>query len=200
MHHHRWLLALALLLAVPSRASADAGKDADAHVANATKAHAAGRFAEVAAELEAAYALDPRPELLFALGQVHVKLDQCTKAIAYYGRYLATGPALRGRDATLEAIATCQARLTTEPTTPPPEPVVEPSTRPPEPVVEPTTPPPVAATATAHAPWYRDKLGAALVGAGSAVGIVGLVVYGMASSNLTDADAATTYGAHADQR
>jgi tetratricopeptide (TPR) repeat protein len=44
------------------------------------------------AELLAAYKLSPEPPLLFALGQVELKLGRCREAIEYYERYIATNP------------------------------------------------------------------------------------------------------------
>src|SRR4051812_36772760 len=86
-----WLLGAGLALAVaPATAHADAAADSKAHVARATQAHKDGRFDDARAELEAAYGLTPRPDLLYALGQVHAKLGRCSDATAYYKRFAAT--------------------------------------------------------------------------------------------------------------
>lgn len=63
-----WLIVA--LVAAPAAARADSAEEARAHVARATRAHKEGRFDEARVELEAAYALAPRSELLYALGQV----------------------------------------------------------------------------------------------------------------------------------
>src|SRR5262245_15273374 len=81
-----WLTLLCVLLVAPASAFAGKSDQAKAHVAKATKAHKAGRYEEARAELEAAYALDPKPELLYALGQVQAKLGHCDQALDYYKR------------------------------------------------------------------------------------------------------------------
>lgn len=65
---------------------------ADAHLARARDLHAKGDFAHARDELQAAYALDPRPELLFALGQVELNLGHYQAAIGYYEKFIATNP------------------------------------------------------------------------------------------------------------
>jgi len=82
-------LFLALAIA-PAAARADNKEDARVHVANATRAHKAGHYDEARLELEAAYALDPDPAVLYALGQVHAKLGHCREATAYFTRFGAT--------------------------------------------------------------------------------------------------------------
>src|SRR5690349_15566061 len=83
-----WLF-LALAVA-PATARADNNDDAKAHVANATRAHKAGHYDEAQRELEAAYALDPDPAVLYALGQVHAKLGHCRESTTYFKRFAAT--------------------------------------------------------------------------------------------------------------
>src|SRR5262245_20944396 len=43
-------------------------------------------------ELATAYKSDPRPDLLFALGQVELNLGNFQVAIDYYEKFIATGP------------------------------------------------------------------------------------------------------------
>jgi len=61
---------LVVLLVAPASAFAGKKEEAKAHITKATKAHKDGRFEEARVELEAAYALDPNPDLLYAIGQV----------------------------------------------------------------------------------------------------------------------------------
>ena len=63
-------LVLALVAGAPA-ALAGPAEDADQHIAAAKVAHEQGNFTAALAELEAAFAIDPRRELLFAIGQVH---------------------------------------------------------------------------------------------------------------------------------
>jgi tetratricopeptide (TPR) repeat protein len=169
-----WLLGLAIAIA-PVSAHADAGADAKAHVAKATQAHKEGRFDDARVELEAAYALTPQPELLYALGQVHAKLGRCGDAAAYFRRFAAAKSDPQVARVIDDAIAACK------PAAPPPA-------APPVPAspASPAAAPPDAAA------WYRDKLGDGLVLAGATALIVGLVEYHGAVSDLDAAEQATT--------
>lgn len=57
------------------------------HVEQAIKARKDGQFEDARVELEAAFALDPQPDLLYELGQVYAKLGSCGQAITYYKRF-----------------------------------------------------------------------------------------------------------------
>ncbi len=174
------LLTLTLTLVLCAPLVAHAGDKAQPHIAKAMQAHKAGKFAEALAELQIAYELEPRPELLFALGQVNVKLDRCDDAIAYYEKYLATGPSSQPASDTREAIDVCKAKQAAAHPPPPPPP----SDSPYLPGGE------HAATRSKRAPWYTDKLGDALVAGGVAAGMIGYVLYTGARGNLDDAEAA----------
>jgi protein TonB len=167
-----WFLGLAIAIA-PVIAHADAGADAKAHVAKATQAHKEGRFDDARVELEAAYALTPQPELLYALGQVHAKLGRCGDAAAYFRRFAAAKSDPQVARVIDDAIAACK------PAAPPPAPA-------------PAPPAPPAAAPPDTAAWYRDKLGDGLVLAGATALIVGLVEYRGAVSDLDAAETAST--------
>lgn len=161
-----------LLLAVPAAALAGPKEEAQAHIAKATEAHQRSDFNAALQELEAAYALDPQPDLLYAIGQVYSKLERCADAISYYERYLATAPTLEAAGQAQEAIDACKAKL------PAPTPDPPPTTTPPP-------PPPAPA-------WYKDPIGGALVGSGLVAGALGIVFYVGARNELDDAEAAMT--------
>src|SRR5262245_1184185 len=109
------LLVLALLIGVRG-AYADSKSDAKQHFEAASAAHKAGKFRDALTELMTAYALDPKPELLYAIAQVHVKLGQCPQAITFYERFLAGNPKPEHAARARKAIDVCK----TNP--PPPEP------------------------------------------------------------------------------
>jgi tetratricopeptide (TPR) repeat protein len=170
-----WFLGLGLGLA-PAIAHANPGDDAKAHVARATQAHKEGRFDDARVELEAAYALTPKPELLYALGQVHAKLGRCGDATAYFRRFAATQSDPQVARVIDQAIAACKSAAPPPPAAPPAAPASSPATAaPPE-----------------GTRWYHDKLGDGLVLAGVAATIFGLVEYRSAVSDLDAAEAATT--------
>lgn len=164
-----------VLVLTPGVALADKNDDAKAHVAKASKAHKEGRYEEARAELEAAYALAPNPQLLYALGQVHAKLGNCQEATGYFQRFVATQNDPQIAKVVDQAVAACK------PTAPP----VAPNTAPP--------PAPAPASTTAPAPvqrasaWYQDKLGDCLVLGGVAIAVASLVEYRRALSDLDTA-------------
>jgi tetratricopeptide (TPR) repeat protein len=180
-------------LALPHAASADPKAEAKQHVDKAMKLHGEGKLAETLDELKTAYALDPQPELLYAMGQIHVGLGQCTQAITYYERFLATKPDPGTANAAKEAIDACKTNPPrVADAKPEPEPKPDPApVEPPRPIQEP-------APATASAPWYSDVLGDALVGLGIVGGVFSVVEYRAATSDRSTADRATNYQQYSD--
>lgn len=158
-------LVLALVLA-PALAHADAASDAQKHIDEATRLFGVGNAGDAIKELEAAYALDPRPEILYAFGQAYVALGRCEQAKSFFERFAAAKP----EDAALVRDVPCREL-------PPPVVVVKP--------VEPPPPPPRRIARS----WSSDTLGLAIVGAGLVLGGIGS--YGLVSSNSLRDDAAS---------
>ncbi|HEY5947192.1 MAG TPA: hypothetical protein VIV40_16930 [Kofleriaceae bacterium] len=183
------LLAIALIaLPLVAFAGPKEKNEAQKHITKATEAHQAGKYDVALTELQAAYALDPQPDLLYAIGQVHVKLGKCEDAIGSYEKFLATKPPAEPAAAAREAIENCKKQA--PPPEPAPEPTPPPQPEPPPPVVAPAPP------AAEHKAFYTDKIGSALVGVGVVSMVVGVVMYSSARSTLDDADAAPTYSRH----
>lgn len=184
MSHARPLARVAIVtaLALPAVAHAGPKEDAQAHITKAMEAHQKSDFATALSELEAAYAADPQPDLLYAIGQVYVKLDRCPDAISYYERYLATAPSLEAAGQAQEAMDACKAKLPAA--TPPP--------------AEPLKPPPPPPPQRQASPWYKDTIGDALVGGGVAAVAVGVVFYVGARGELDDAESSMTLSDYQD--
>ena len=199
--------ALAIGLAAPRLADAGPKQEARAHVERATKAHKAGDLEKALKELLAAYGLDPQPKLLYAIGQIHTKLGQCSDASEAYLRFLASGTDARTAKVVKQAIDACKPPAPPEPVKdmeePPPAPAKTepPPPPPPKPVAKTEPPPPpkrVAAmpapeppapepTSDQAKPWYRDVIGDVLVVGGVASLVLGGLAYRAA---LTDLDTA----------
>jgi tetratricopeptide (TPR) repeat protein len=190
---------LALALAMPAIAASDprSAAEANKHVAEAQRFHEQQRYADALAELEKAYALDPQPRLLFAMGQLNVQLGRCERAILYYERFLATRPGHEAATLASDAIETCK-------TAPPPAPGVEPT---PAPIAEPLPPPapppppprveaPAPAPVATRRPWYRDYVADGLVAGGIGAAIASGLSYRSALDARDRADAATEYDAY----
>lgn len=113
------------MVILPATALADKKDEAKAHVVKATKAHKDGHFEEARVELEAAYALDPNPDLLYAIGQVYAKLGKCGEATTFYKRFVATQKDPQVAKVVDQAIAACKpadAAATPLPSDSPPTP------------------------------------------------------------------------------
>ncbi len=200
----------AATIAFPSAVAADPSREAAAHVAAATEAHKEGRYEDALVELEKAYDLDPQPSILYAFGQVHVKLGKCQSAIDYYTQYLGTNPPAGPAQNATQAINACKvvmaqqgaASRTVDPA--PAEPVAHP----PEPHTAPETSPAtrgdgpdaaigsVAPLSPPRPPrrMYQDPLVLGVVGAGVATSAAAAVLYVTARGMIADADAAPSYG------
>jgi len=181
------LLALLTLAAAPGLARADAKAEAQTRLEHATELYKAGKYAEALNELTVAYTLDPRPEMLYAIGQMHVQLGNCPQAILFYERFLSTHPDAVPADAATEAIETCKNK---------PDALGKPEPTPPAGSNSKITPPPPPPERPA--PWYTDKLGVVLLGGGVVLGVAGVATYASARSDLDAAGDAPDYQRHAD--
>jgi len=109
----RQLAALLILTAAVTTADAKPKpKDSvKVHMDNAAKAHKAGKFDVALTELQAAYAIDPQPKLLFAIAQVYAKLDNCESAIENYEKFNAETKDKQKQAVVKQAIDACQKKL-----------------------------------------------------------------------------------------
>ena len=170
----------AAFVASSSVAWADAD-EAKVHIDAAEKAHAAGDYDTALVELQAAYTFDPKPDLLYAIGQVYSKLGKCPEAKTFFERFRAASHDAGVAAVVKEAIAACKPKDAAA-APPPTPPKVE---QPPPPKPEP--PPPISARTS---PWYTDVIGDALVGGGVVAAGVGLAFYVSARSDLDSAETA----------
>jgi len=111
----RETILIGLLAAAPVAAFADAKTEAQVHIGNATKLHEAMKLPAALEELSIAYTLDPAPELLYAIGQIHNKLGNCSQAVVFYTRFLSTKPEAGPAAGATEAIAACPKQQRIDP-------------------------------------------------------------------------------------
>ena len=105
------------------------------HEAAAYQLAADGKLDEALAEFALAYEAAPVPQLLFAMGRVHVMRGDCVRASDHFERFLATRPGPKAVDAARAEIARCEpAPVIVEP---PPDPVPGPVTIEPAPMPRP---------------------------------------------------------------
>jgi tetratricopeptide (TPR) repeat protein len=143
---------VALLVASHARAHADTVTD---HLAKGRELYDKGDFVHARDELLAAYQLEPRPELLFALGQVELNIGHYRKAIDYYEQFIATGPAADQIALAQQAIGAARARLAEKPQTVAPLPLPR------------------------HREWDIENTGIAALGGTTLLVGAGLLVYGL---------------------
>lgn len=187
----RVMLAIAIVLTLPVTVHADPKAEAQKHLQDAATAYKEKRWQDVLDALNRAYAIDPKPELHFSIGQVYVKMGRCPDAIVSYEQFIASNPRGGNADMAKEAIAACKAAAIVQPEPGPVEPApVEPAP------VEPPPPPPPPPSDSGH--WYQDTVGVALVGGGTLMVLAGVITYTLARGKLGDAEAAPSYDEQVD--
>jgi len=183
-----WILLAVLASGSVAIANPNSAQD---HIDRASMLHAAGSYAEALDELKTAYALDPRPALLYGIAQLHVKLGMCAEAIAFYERFLASKPKPGPAGAARQAIEVCRSNPPPVPDLPKPVPVSKPP-----PKIVPAKPRIVQERI--DRPWYTDAFGDVLVSGGLVAGAAGGWMYLTALRKLDDTDQSTSYSQHAD--
>jgi tetratricopeptide (TPR) repeat protein len=146
---------IALLLTVALSISPSAHAEAERLAKQSITDYNVGDFDSALKEATAAYKLDPRPGLLYNLGQVHRALHHWEQAEFYYRGYLRGQPNASNRAAVEQLIAEMQAKQAAPPSQPPGQPFVAtytPTPRPAPATVAPTQVPVVIANQPAPAP------------------------------------------------
>ena len=150
-------------------------------------AYEARDFQAAARDFAAAYALDPRREILFAEAQATRLSGDCPAATRLFERFLATAPPAQQVEATRLALARCQAA-------PPESPPI--AARPAPPAAGPMVAPP----APRPPRWYHDRLALALAGAGVVAIGAGAALLASATARDAEAGAARTFDAYRARR
>lgn len=192
MRLHVWFVALGLILGAGS-AAADPKAKAKEHMAKAAEAYKAGQFADAQTELNAAYALDPQPQLLYSIGQIYVKLGQCGEAIMFYEQFLETRPSQNAADTATQAIEACKLTLARQSAATTPVDTEAPPGVPAEVAPPPSTPPPAVVQVDGPRPFYKDPIQIALVGGGTVALVASALLYSSARGQQADAGTAATY-------
>lgn len=168
-------VALALALPPPPAAAKDEAprlsltkRDAKAHLDAAMKHFDAGRYHDAIVELDAAYAIEPANELLYARAQARRLAGECASALPLYEYFLSTSPPPdQARDAEVN-IKRCRAAISVG------DVPQEAEAEGPEPPPEPELPPP---------PPLRDAVGIAITATGAALTATGLALVLVAATH-----------------
>jgi hypothetical protein len=176
--------------------------EAQAAFAAAQAAFEAKDYATASAELERAFMLEPKNDLLYPWAQAERNRGRCDSAIDLYEKFIDGGPSQRMIDAATQNIERCRAELAaaTTPTPDAPAPVEE-EPPPPRPVDDerPSSPPADGAEPTER-PIGRDVVGGVLVGVGGAAVITGAVLLGISSKRAKAVGDAEDNEAYLDAR
>ncbi len=176
----------------PAGAQAIAGAplnvQARAHFDKALAAYAAANYRAASLELELAYGLDARPELLFAWAQAERLSGDCDRAVMLYRRFLDQAPDQAQAAKTVRQIDRCRAPGPNEPASPPPAAPGD------DIAVERQPPPRVVERVPAERHWYSNPWVDGLVAGGGAAVVVGGVFVWIAHSDADAADRAPQYG------
>ncbi len=173
---------------------------ADDRLSRATKEHMDRGLAEYQAhnydaaviEFQAAYAIEPRREILFAWGQAERLRGDCARALTLYRQFLGWSPPADEAQRATDRIAECERTLQ-ERATGALSPKTTETGNGAQSLTEAIAVAPVAPPAPSDAttPWYRDGLGGTLVGLGTVSAAAGITLLALSQRELTGAD----YGA-----
>ena len=107
-------LALALLLAAGHAAADPKTDEARAHFKQGKAFQDVGAFDKAADEYKAAYAIDPRAEMLFDIAQAYRLGGQAQQALDYFQQYLTAQPSGAGADEARQHVAELTKQLADE--------------------------------------------------------------------------------------
>jgi len=154
--------------------------------------YTAKRYADAIKDFRLAYALDPRPEILFSWAQAERLYGRCSQASKLYQRFLKSKPPAQQAEAARTGLERCKDQPDTTPGDP--EDVEAPAEAP-APTPAPEQPPPEPE----EPPRPRvDLLGVSLLGAGVVLGVVGGGLLGAGERKATRLGDAPTYDEYAD--
>ena len=167
------------------------------HLERGIEFYAEKQYELAIVEFRAGFALDPRPDFLFALAQSERLSGDCPTAVIYYERFLATGPDADQGEAARVNMKRCTRALESGPNGRPLEPaevvLAEAETA--------AAPPPLSRSSATidrrqtrrDSPWYSDKVGTSLF-AGAVVSFgLGVGFWVGKGAAEDDASAATRY-------
>jgi tetratricopeptide (TPR) repeat protein len=165
--------------------------EAKQHLERGLAGYTAKDYAGAIKDLRLAYALDPRPEILFAWAQAERLYGRCSQASKLYDRFLKSKPSAQQAAAARTGIERCEGQPDTTPADP--EDVEQPA---PQPAQEQPEQP---AAAAPPPPRPRvDAVGLGLLGVGVALGAVGGGLLGAGERKAKQLGDVATYDEYAD--
>ncbi len=167
---HAFVLGLVLAATSTARADDELSVEAQEHLDLSVAAYKVGDFDAASREIEAAYAIDPRPQLLYTWAQAKRLGGHCSEAIDLYKRFATASKSAEQRAAAQTGISLC-SKGTGNPVQPTQVVVIPP------PIDEPRR-------------WYHNTLGDGLLGGGVLATGIGIGFFVGSVRARTRADAA----------
>jgi tetratricopeptide (TPR) repeat protein len=162
---------LALVLVASSADARELKKEAQLRLDAGLREYDAGHYERAIKEFEAAFSIDPDPDLLLAWAQAERLAGRCEVAVPRYRRYLESKPGAEGIALARSGIDLCVASA--------------PKERPKPQVGD------CSAIGEQPLPWYKNPIGGAIVVGGAGLGVgTGFLI--AASGNRDIADTAQT--------
>lgn len=160
---------VALVLVASPADARELKKEAQLRLDAGLREYDAGHYDLAIKEFEAAYGIDPDPDLLLAWAQAERRAGKCAAAIPRYRRYLESKPGTEGVALATSGIDLCAGSMP-----------------------KPEQPPAQCAPIVEHAlPWYQNPIGGAIVLGVAGIGVgTGFLI--AASGNRDVADSAQT--------
>ncbi len=196
--HPRRIVSTALVLSLMAPGTALAGPhgledpEAISLVETAATNYKAGNFEEASRLFKAAYAIEPRVQLLYAWALAEENAENYLAAASLYEEFLKQSPPdTNAAKAARANLLNCRARALEQgfdPDAPPPESDPTPS----DPPEETLPPPPPATDDEPTSPLKGEWLAPTLLGIGAAATIAGGVVMGLGRTRVTESANAPT--------
>lgn len=149
------VIAVALMCEL-ARADSPMNPSAKEHLDKGLELYRTGDYDGATAAFRLGYAIDARPEFLYALAQAKRMSGDCHSAVGLYEQFLGTSPSELQADVARRNIERCKAAE------PPPEMQVPAPT----PIIDKPAIIEKQAKPKDRSPWYKDIWGGALVGSG----------------------------------
>lgn len=176
----------------PTRSKSDIRRQVDTHLRRGIEFYAEKEYELAIVEFRAGFALDPRPDFLFALAQAERLSGDCPTAVIYYKRFLATKPSAKQSEAARINMKRCNRALESGPEGPP-RMRTDDALRDAEGVkaVPAAMPNPTSDDLAVNTPWYRDRVASSLLVAGVVSAGIGTGFWVASSSAKSAADDAS---------
>jgi tetratricopeptide (TPR) repeat protein len=184
-------LRVALVMCAASIAHAEdrLSDAAKAHMDRGLAEYGAKNYEAAVIEFQAAYAIEPRREILFAWGQAERLRGDCPRALTLYRQFLGLSPPTTEAQRARERITECERIVEQS--------AAQEGSNATPPTVDDARPSTAGVSSVEPLPWYREGVGATLVGLGTISAATGVTLLALSQRDIMESrfgefDAAVT--------